>query len=472
MKKFILSVVLLLCYYSTATAQSYSREERMLWLSQAWKDVSNSFFDPVRLQNIGWDNLYVKYQSLVAEAENDEMYHKLMQSFLAEVQDGHTEFMPVGWISQKQKLGEFYWLPFTVDYIDNKYYITGWATDYFEGLELPCELIAVNRKPFDEYLGEYYTKYVSGSTEQGRRLKALSDFQTNYEKKSIDLTLKDINGIADSRAVSYSNEKFSAEKSKSLSSPIRSGYNTFRSTDKNGVDFFRFDIKSFSNLPITQILQSVTDEVSKSKYIVVDLRMNGGGNEMIADTLLMSFLDADTLRTYKSNYRVHHGVKAAQGYRNFVPEYADYYNNTAVEVAPEEIFIKTATALPTFSQPLYILIGTRTYSAAEDFLLPLLLHYPNRAVFIGTPTGGSTGAPLVRELPKGNYYRVCTRGAIATGDFNEKGIQPDVYYSAPIEDYVTGHDSLYDFTADYHKNNASKSKNKQINTRSITHNIP
>lgn len=78
-----------------------------------------------------------------------------------------------------------------------------------------------------------------------------------------------------------------------MRSPIKSGHNTFRSTDKNGVDFFWFDIKSFKNLPITQILQSVTDEVSKSKYIVVDLRMNGGGNEMIADTLLMSFLDTE-----------------------------------------------------------------------------------------------------------------------------------------------------------------------------------
>lgn len=187
MKKLIISVVILLLCYSNAVAQSYSREERMLWLSQAWKDVSNSFFDPVRLQDIGWDNLYVKYQSLVAEAENDETYHKLMQSFLAEVQDGHTEFMPVGWISQKQKLGEFYWLPFTVDYIDNKYYITGWATDYFSGLELPCELIAVNGKPFEEYLGEYYTKYVSGSTEQWRRFKALSDFQTNYYNRKIQM---------------------------------------------------------------------------------------------------------------------------------------------------------------------------------------------------------------------------------------------------------------------------------------------
>ena len=51
-----------------------------------------------------------------------------------------------------------------------------------------------------------------------------------------------------------------------------------------------------------------------------------------------------------------------------------------------------------FLQPLVILIWPTTCSAAEDFLLALKMKAPKRDVLIGTPTGGSTGAPLVRYL--------------------------------------------------------------------------
>lgn len=453
MKKLIF-LILFLPFFTNSHAQSYSNGDKILWLSRIWKDVSNNFYDPARLREIGWDSLYVRYASLVPDTKNDEEYFNLLKSFLASVKDGHTEFIPYGWMTQRQKSGNVFWLPFSVNYIDGKYYITGWATPLFQNIELPCELISVNGKSMGDYLYDNYMVYTSASTPQGRRAKALKDFHISFKRADIDIVFKDMKGVSYSRTVSYTDDTYNSANSTFLPSPIKGGHNIYRAADKNGTYYFVFDIKSFDDIPITKIIKSAEREVSASNYIVIDLRMNGGGNELIADTLLMSLVQTDTLKTYPSQTRTHNGLKAAYGY-GYRMDYRNFYEDTAVEIIPEVELVKANTGLPTFTQPLFILLGENTFSAAEDFILTLSLHYPHRALLVGTPSGGSTGAPLVRVMPDNNYYRICTRGTTLFGDYNQTGIVPDIYYTTPIQDYIDGNDSIYDFIADYYKESES-----------------
>ncbi|WP_315818881.1 S41 family peptidase [Paraflavitalea speifideaquila] len=87
--------------------------------------------------------------------------------------------------------------------------------------------------------------------------------------------------------------------------------------------------------------------------------------------------------------------------------------------------------------PLVVLIGNNTASAAEDFLIALD-DLKGRATVIGERTYGSTGQPLMFDLPGGGSARVCTkRDTYSDGrEFVGYGVKPDIEVKRTVEDYV------------------------------------
>jgi C-terminal processing protease CtpA/Prc len=79
-----------------------------------------------------------------------------------------------------------------------------------------------------------------------------------------------------------------------------------------------------------------------------------------------------------------------------------------------------------FLGPVVVLVGPRTLSAAEDFLIPL--HASHRATLVGQRTAGSTGQPLIIMLPGGGGAAICTKwDSYPDGrEFVGVGIDPDV----------------------------------------------
>jgi len=73
-----------------------------------------------------------------------------------------------------------------------------------------------------------------------------------------------------------------------------------------------------------------------------------------------------------------------------------------------------------------VLVGPRTLSAAEDFLIPL--HASHRAYLVGQRTAGSTGQPLFMMLPGGGGASICTKwDTYPDGrEFVGVGVIPDV----------------------------------------------
>jgi carboxyl-terminal processing protease len=92
--------------------------------------------------------------------------------------------------------------------------------------------------------------------------------------------------------------------------------------------------------------------------------------------------------------------------------------------------------------PLVILTGPATYSAAEDFLVPL--HYSGRARLGGERTAGSTGNPLRVPLPGGGNFRVVTvKDVYPDGrEFVGRGIQPDLEVHPTQHDIQVGYDRV------------------------------
>ena len=88
-------------------------------------------------------------------------------------------------------------------------------------------------------------------------------------------------------------------------------------------------------------------------------------------------------------------------------KYIDYYYDNVWEAEPKRKIINDVKA-PKLLYPLVVLVSNSTASAAEDFLISLD-GAGRKAKIIGETKYGSTGQPLFFQLPKGGYFRVCTR---------------------------------------------------------------
>jgi hypothetical protein len=444
--------IYLLASQSFLFAQSDTKEGRIYWLSKIWKDVSDNFYDTPKLESINWDSLYISYILQVESIEKKCDYYGLLSRFMASLHDEHSGFYSRESCDNNESSYDI--LPFEIEEANGRFYISSVWKELAESIPLSSELLEVEKQSTFNYLNQFHVPFTNGNTPQKRLKLSLSKFKMGIENGSIIVKIKTPQGEIRENKVEFKYGEYT-EDFLSILPKKREGTDIFLKQDVNNIPYFYIRFDSFGIKTISNTLNKITDKVKQADYIVLDLRNNPGGSELIADSLLMSFLDIDTLKTYKSITRINNAHKAAMGYG--YKEYKEYYESTVLDTLPESVRIKEN--LPLFDQPLFILINNETCSAAEDLLITLKLHYPDRATLIGAPTSGSTGAPLVRLLSSEVYYRICTRGPLLPKGLFENGIQPAYYYSSSWEEMVSGEDHIFEFIGEiYDKKKENESK--------------
>ena len=97
---------------------------------------------------------------------------------------------------------------------------------------------------------------------------------------------------------------------------------------------------------------------------------------------------------------------------------------------------------PSFKGRVVVLTGPSTYSAAEDFVAAF--KNMNRGKLIGQPTGGSTGQPLMFQLPFGGMGFVCSKKDLMPdgSHFVGFGIKPDIKVNPSLKNFQAGKDEV------------------------------
>lgn len=95
-----------------------------------------------------------------------------------------------------------------------------------------------------------------------------------------------------------------------------------------------------------------------------------------------------------------------------------------------------------FDGPVAVLIGPRTFSAAEDFVVSFVAM--KRGILVGRKTAGSSGQPLMLKLPGGGLARICTaQETFPDGrKFVDIGIAPQIKVRQTIADIRAGQDPV------------------------------
>lgn len=446
---FLLSAVLLSVSVSgQAVQQVNTLEDKIYGLSLLWSEIKYNFVNIDKL-DFDVDRLYRETMRRVIETESDAAYYEELETFLAAFNDGHTGMSHIPkW--GRRPVPRFQSTQYITYYIGGSFYFASYKmnSDEIDSDLLGAEILEVEGMPAMEYA----EKYVMPNIRTG-----------NQWIKMFATGLQLLNGPA-----------FAHRKGRALRrdgrmvdfdvvcnrSATRSDHDLYWSPD-GPTDFicapnsflysceWRGDtaivaINSFDDMDNSELLPALDSIMLHIKSrqpaaLVIDLRYNGGGSTDVGRYLLQHLTAADSLRTFGWQTRSNLGYGRAQG--NYRMKYKDDYLYRAYETFPPETYAREQVAPITC--PIAILIGSGTYSACEDFLIEIS-ELPNRPLFVGERTGGSTGAPLMVFLPHGAIARICTLRP--TYPYSGKpfvgGIEPDIYVQQTIDDYLNGKDTV------------------------------
>jgi C-terminal processing protease CtpA/Prc len=391
---------------------SLSTSERIAGFIYLWSEVKYNFANFDLVPNLNWDRMRNRYLPLVEKAQTDEEYYKLLKKLLAELHDGHTSLL---WSDGTRP-------PILIKSIEGKAVITDIAENdelAKSGLKRGMEITHVDGRPVKEIIELDRYPYISASTPQSRDASAYMSLLTGPKDSKVIISVRDISGnIQEVSLIRPGNAKGSFLRS----SP------SFEYRALPG-DIAYITLNSFAEKDVIEQFDKIFDEkILKAKGLIIDVRENQGGSTDIGYAIISRLIDKP-LKGSKTKTRQYLPTMRAwdrEPYR--------WHDLGDCEVTPrgENPYLGLVI----------VLTGPSTFSAGEDFLVPLKAS--KRATLVGERTGGSTGQPLIIDVGGGVEARICTkRDTYPDGsDFVGIGVIPDVEVHPTQKDIADGKDRI------------------------------
>lgn len=413
-------------------------EDKIYGLSLLWSELKYNF---VNIDRLGFDldSLYRETMKRVINTKDDVSYYKELDCFLNRFNDAHTNLFDY----PDSGYEETDYPNYGTKYIGGKYYFIKYKKDcpYSDPDLLGAEIVEIDGLPTEQYVEKFVLPYLTGSTLKYRLNQAGRLLLNGLEGSSIcgkaicrDGKMKTFNIVRNGEAIRKNDDVWLPEDEYS--------FHTSKAVTLNWKDDIAFlNIRRFIPESVCNDIDKAMAEINarQCRGVIIDLRGNGGGRTDVAWRLQMYLTQADTIRSFGAQTRINSGYGRSQG--NYRKEYEDFYLYKAYKNEPPELITKPQ-GIKVLSCPVAILIDNNSFSACEDFLINIY-EMPNRPVLIGEETAGSTGAPLVIELPHGAVARICTLRPLfpySMKPFVEKGIIPDIEVIPTLQEVLKGKD--------------------------------
>lgn len=179
-------------------------------------------------------------------------------------------------------------------------------------------------------------------------------------------------------------------------------------------------IDGWSDEAVPEAFDRVLDELRDTRGLIIDVRLNGGGNETLAQRVAARFAD----RTIAYGF---------SQYRNG-PRHEDLTEKLPRTIEPRGPW--------RYDRPIVVLIGQRCMSSNESFVA--MMGECPQVTTMGDHTCGSSGNPKVLNLPAGvevslpRWIDLLPDGT----PLDERGVQPDVPFEPGPEAFTGDRDDL------------------------------
>lgn len=404
---------------TTHVFKELTENEKLFGLSVAWAEAKWNFANFDLIPSLNWDSLYQTFIPKMKATKSNDEYYKVLRNFYHYLNDGHT-----GILESMSRLNDLGRPHFEVRLIENKPIITKItsAAPEYKALKVGWEIIEIEEMPLIDYVQKNITPYLSYSTPQDS-IERLYRYELLFGKAntSLQLGFKDNKGNIHRTVLKRERVKSLWMPEKVLEFDVLTG----------NIGYLR--LNSFNFQEVVMQFDSLFPAIFQTKALIIDIRENGGGNgnngfEIMGCLTDKPFYPGKTiLRHYYPTGRQWGGVEKTEisGY-DWKPYKKTQYN-----------------------KPIVLLIGGATYSAAEDFVTAF--RSVNRGKIFGSMTGGSTGQPVMFNLPGGAWGRVCSkRDFLWDGEeFVGLGIKPDIEVRQSIKGILDGRDDVLDRARNY-----------------------
>lgn len=383
-------------------------EERIAGLSRLWSEVSLAFAYFDQVPELDWNAEYLAYLPRVMAAERTLDYYRLLAELTAKLEDGHTMV-----IYPRELYERVYARPgLLTSLVDTRVVVTEIRADdvHDAGISIGDEVRTIDGVPVHTYAAREVAPTVSASTPQDRELRT---YGYDLLRGDVDtpVTLELVTAAGASRSVSLGRiHRLSSARP----------HVEWRVLD-DGVGYLA--IHTFNESDVDSLVREGMDALAGADGLIIDIRKNGGGS---SGWWVMRHL-VDECKTSAWSTRRYVPLDRARGRKQ--SELRGGWGTVTASARDRR-----------FDGPVALLVGPRTFSAAED--LAAAFAFSKRGVVVGQPTGGSTGQPLNFKLPGGGRANVCAkRDTYPDGSpFVGVGILPDVEVHPTVNDIRAGVD--------------------------------
>lgn len=427
--------------------------EKIYGLSKFWQEVNYNFVYLYKIDREKWNSEYKKLITEVQNTKNDYEYYRLLKKFCAMLNDGHTNVYMPKTIADDLLKNEFGEYRLFLTNIEGRAIVTRVNLSKKDEIPIGTEIIKVNGLNTKDYIEKYVKSYISSSTNYILDDWAVYNLFKAPKGTTFDVEFKFPNGKTKSLTLTLAKTK-----EEKVHPPFeRDGkLMDFKWLDKK---IAYVSLNSFGNPKIDSLFIEKLPELYKAEALIVDLRHNGGGSTNIGLEIFKYLTNDTILYGSKTKSRLHIPAYKAWGKwveakdtinsswakKSFLSFRDKYYYNFEYEADTVKENIKRIVV------PTVLLIGHNTASAAEDFLI--YADNQEHMTKIGEPTFGSTGQPLMFDLPGGGTARVCTKkDTYPDGrEFVGFGVQPDIKVHKTLKDYLNNNDPALKKAIEYLK---------------------
>ena len=426
--------------------------DKIYSLSQIYTNAKIVFpyFDRIKYD---MDQKYIEYIEKMASTTNNKDYILYLIEFIIIYNDGHTD------INLPMDIKRLYgFLPFEILQIQNDFYIKSKA----ETIDIPLysKIESINNTSIYTMVENLkkYTHTSNGYFYKGK-LESLIPLFINYKNNTIKtdkgmhtFDLSDMPYVLQGKNLELKKPKRTLLKIPNLEF----------STIEN-IAYLKID--TFSDATIIQKVMNILTKINNVSSIIIDIRENNGGMSSYASKIAGLFIDGE-FSSSKKRTRIIKGIDyaSASQYKRFSQDRIKELLITKLTTKEElekanlinknlsfDYYVDSYVGNKRFDIPLILLTSKNTISASEDFVL-MLKNYP-KCIVIGTETYGSTGTPLMLDLPFNIKARICSVGyqALDGTDFINKGIKPNLQKGLTIEDYRQNYDRVLDLAVEFIK---------------------
>ena len=414
---------------------SISLEDKLYGLSLIWQEANYNFVYFDRIPDVDWDAEYRSTMGRIIANDDDAAYVREMQRFTALLGEAHTMYLP-----PEPFRNRFGGRPAVeLEEIDRKAVVTCTSTELADQLPIGSVILAVDGVAVEDYLRENVFPYMFASTDQYLWRRAIR----GNRYRCVGLLIGEVGTTAnidverpDGSRATVPIKRLGREDPVEWAGPRRwqSPILEYKELD-DGIHYFA--LNTFNKAEIVTEFEAHLDKLPEAKAVILDIRQNGGGNSSNGWKIGMRFA-AEPLEPSHWRTREHRGAYKAWGKHSDDPVKQAHYAMDAW-YAPETFNL---IELPdqTWPVPVAILVGSSTYSAAEDFLA-LMRAAPN-VVFVGSASAGSTGQPLGFDMPDGGWAQITSkRDVMPDGtEFVGVGVQVDVEVQQTVDAFRAGRD--------------------------------